>query len=281
MSKTTPFIQANILEVKKFVLKMQPNTQHHRLVKDYEFDYQLNGSRKITINGKNYTISSGSMICRHPGDYVTSSGDYNTYTLTLDFSKRILEKDFIYYRDSKNLTMQPKYNNPLLDMIPVHFTPDHSSDYIRIFDRLCILSNQNVKNSEKDILLNEFFGLMLVDTLKNNENHEIYKNQIVIDACNYIAENYDKDLTLQLLAKKFSISQSHFLRIFKHETNSTPMAYIIQIRLNNAQRLLRETNLNVNNIAIQCGFNDASYFSHLFKKRFDISPLAYRNSKES
>lgn len=142
------------------------------------------------------------------------------------------------------------------------------------------MSQQNDSEGECNTLLNELFGLLIVDTLQKCELQKVYKNKIVTEARDYISENYNKELTLANLASHFSISQSHFSRLFKQETNSTPMEYIIQIRLSNAQKLLRESNLKISYIATHCGFNDVSYFSYIFKKRFGISPASYRNLKD-
>ena len=281
MLSRNPFIIANILQIQKFVLKMEPNLFHHRIVKDYELDYHISGARKMNVNGNAFTIRNGSMIFRRPGDEVTSSGDYNTYTLTLDFSKRIQPDKTTYSRDEKSSKIQEHCTNPLIDMIPTHFVPTHTSDYIRIFEHLCVISHQNAVSRENDILLNELFGLLIVDVLHRNESEYLHNNTVVIEACNYIAENYNKPLTLKVLADNFSVSPSHFSRLFKQETNSTPMDYIISVGLNNAQQLLRGTDLKISYIASQCGFNDVSYFSYLFKKRLGVSPIVFRESLNS
>ena len=67
--------------------------------------------------------------------------------------------------------------------------------------------------------------------------------------------------------------------MFKKNANTTPTEYIISIRLSNAKKLLVESNLTVAQIAELCGFNDASYFSYYFRRRFGMKPSEYRLSK--
>ncbi|MFR3482658.1 MAG: helix-turn-helix domain-containing protein [Clostridia bacterium] len=59
----------------------------------------------------------------------------------------------------------------------------------------------------------------------------------------------------------------------------TPYAYLLQQKLAAAQNLLQNTTLPVQEIARQLGYDDAHYFSNVFKAQFGVSPRAYRQSK--
>ena len=72
------------------------------------------------------------------------------------------------------------------------------------------------------------------------------------------------------------MSTSWFIRNFKKYTGSTPMHYILSIRISNAESLLEATEYNVTEISNIVGYGNPLYFSRIFKKMKGISPTEYR-----
>ncbi len=72
------------------------------------------------------------------------------------------------------------------------------------------------------------------------------------------------------------MSTSWFIRNFKLYTGSTPLNYILNIRISNAQSLLENTKYNITEIAAITGYDNPLYFSRLFKKQTGLSPSEYR-----
>ena len=272
-----PF-HAGILNVFKFNINSEATKVHKRTSTDYELDYYLGGNRQMSINGKSFTVGNGSVVFRRPVDFTVSSGAYNCYTLTLDFSNKKQNLYGIYDRNRSETSMQEICNNPLIDMIPHHFISGHPSDYIKLYNKLCY-NIQNVNSQESnEILLNQLLFLILSDVC-HTLNHQTESNpesKILTETCKYIQENFHKNITIKELANNVSLSPSYFLKMFKKNANTTPTEYIISIRLSNAKQLLIESNLTVAQIAELCGFNDASYFSYYFRRRFGMKPSEYR-----
>lgn len=272
-----PF-QAGILNVFKFNINPEATKIHKRISTDYELDYYVGGNRKMSINGKSFTVGNGSVIFRKPGDSTVSSGAYNCYTLTLDFSNKKQNLYGIYDRNNPENTTQEICHHPILDIIPSHLISMHPSDYIKLFNKLCY-NLQNVNSQEiNSILLNQLLFLILSDACYSihNETENNPESKILTETCKYIQENYHKNITIKELANNVALSPSYFLKMFKKNANTTPTEYIISIRLANAKQLLTESNLTVAQIAEMCGFNDASYFSYYFRRRFGIKPSEYR-----
>ncbi|MBE6787824.1 MAG: helix-turn-helix transcriptional regulator [Ruminococcaceae bacterium] len=103
-------------------------------------------------------------------------------------------------------------------------------------------------------------------------------NDIYINALQYINENFMNDISAEIIAKKLGYSPSYLRTVFKNSSGSSLQSKINEIRLQNAEFLLKNTKLNITNIANQCGFFDSNYFSVIFKKHFGISPLKYRRN---
>ncbi|HEX2946872.1 MAG TPA: response regulator [Clostridia bacterium] len=104
--------------------------------------------------------------------------------------------------------------------------------------------------------------------------------QIVSNAKEFTRNHYhESDLTINRVCGYLHVSPGYFSTIFKRETKSTYLAYLVQLRMDTAKELLRMTELKSFEIAERIGFSDANYFSNSFKKYTGHSPSEYRNRK--
>ena len=94
----------------------------------------------------------------------------------------------------------------------------------------------------------------------------------------FIQENYRQHLTLEQIAAAAHVSKTECNRCFKKNLNVTPMQYLTEYRLEIAARLLTSSEKSVNNIAVQCGFDDLSYFAKLFRGAKGVTPSQYRKN---
>lgn len=97
----------------------------------------------------------------------------------------------------------------------------------------------------------------------------------------YINNNFTEKITLDKLAEMAHISKEYFCRTFKQITGKSALEYITELRIQKATLLLQKSNLNITEIALNCGFGDINYFSRIYKKNMNISPLCYRKNLPS
>lgn len=109
-------------------------------------------------------------------------------------------------------------------------------------------------------------------TLMMDKSH--YRLERTLD---YINNHYYEDIELAKLAKLSALSESQLIRTFKKTYGNTPIGYQLELRLSEAQRLLRETSLLVSEISSRLGFSDNNYFSHFFHRKVGVSPVRYRH----
>jgi len=88
----------------------------------------------------------------------------------------------------------------------------------------------------------------------------------------FIRQNYVNHITLDDIAAAALVSKSECLRCFRSRFNMTPIQYLIECRLELGCHLLLSTDLNVKEIALRCGFEDAGYFGRVFRKHYGITP---------
>lgn len=96
---------------------------------------------------------------------------------------------------------------------------------------------------------------------------------------NWMAEHIADEINLDQLAAKAGLSKFHFHRLFKSATGVSPSHYHINLRMDIARRLLRETTKNVVTIALEIGYTNPSHFARLFRRETGLSPSYYRRQR--
>ena len=97
-------------------------------------------------------------------------------------------------------------------------------------------------------------------------------------AISFMEDNYLNPIKLEELAAKANLSVRHFNRIFKENYRTTPIDYIIKLRLNHACFLLKKSKFCITEIAVESGFDDSNYFTRQFRKYIGITPKEYRKN---
>jgi len=92
----------------------------------------------------------------------------------------------------------------------------------------------------------------------------------------YIEQHFMHNITPGIIAQVFFLSEAHIARVFKNAYHCTITAYIHEVRIINAQRLLSSTLIPIKSIALNVGFSDANYFSRVFRDHTGKTPSQYR-----
>ncbi|MFG0248044.1 MAG: helix-turn-helix domain-containing protein [Phycisphaeraceae bacterium JB051] len=111
------------------------------------------------------------------------------------------------------------------------------------------------------------------------ERHIESTDQLNITAVRkYIHQHLTENITLEMLAQAHHLSVTHFSRLFRKHFGSSPMHYMIQQRMTRAATLLTQTLCPIRLVAQAVGYEDAYYFSRLFKRVIGMSPRDYRRA---
>ncbi len=94
----------------------------------------------------------------------------------------------------------------------------------------------------------------------------------------YALANYKEDITIDEVAALTNLSASAFCRYFKSRTQKSFLSFVIEMRLNEACKLLKETDLSILQICYEAGFKNLSNFNRLFRKQFNKNPVEYRRN---
>jgi len=97
----------------------------------------------------------------------------------------------------------------------------------------------------------------------------------------YMIENMERQITMTDLCEYLGYSQSRCTTLFKEQTGMSPMQYLNNMRIQQAVRLLSDTNLKINQICQKVGISDPYYFSRAFSKALRCPPSEYRKKAQS
>lgn len=134
----------------------------------------------------------------------------------------------------------------------------------------------------KQIYFREKASAMLKDILIDIYRKELKKSENSLDTVEkviaYIYNNYHTKIVNSDLAKLTGYHDYHLNRIFKKQTGSTIHKYIMEVRINEAKKLIMTTDIPIYMIAQKTGFNSDTHLSNCFKNYFGYSPIEYKNN---
>lgn len=165
------------------------------------------------------------------------------------------------------------------------FSPDAPIFSIGISERLVSLYTQAIEIARQQppgyqqlLAGNVNYMLGIIYSNSKRESFEISQIENLINRAKmFIRENLHTDLTPVRIAENLQINYSYFRRIFKQYTGFSLIHYILEMRIQRSKQLLYTTELNSQQIAFDCGFDDSGYFCTVFRRKVGMTPLQYRN----
>ena len=108
------------------------------------------------------------------------------------------------------------------------------------------------------------------------KDKQIFSSEVVDKICEYIRNNYYKDINLYQLGRLSFLHPNYLCQLFKKYKACTITEYVTNIRLQKAQEFLSTTNKTIGEIARAVGYKDANYFSRIFSRHLGMSPTQFR-----
>lgn len=104
-----------------------------------------------------------------------------------------------------------------------------------------------------------------------------HKDALIKEVQNWLNINYANSISIDDLAQRFSVSKRTLIRRFNQSLDMPPNAYIQGLRIEGAQKLLEESEMQIDTIMNKVGYEDASSFRRLFKSKTGVTPSEYRS----
>lgn len=236
---------------------------------DYQLLYIASGKGYFHFKDKDMVVTAGQMVVYRPKEmqkyeyYGTDQTEVYWVHFTGSDVKNIIRRygitdDIHVFYVGTSLQYQNIYKQMIQEMQMCR--PDYQEMLVHQLHELFILVHRQLMNTTKI-------------------SHNYLEKEIEL-SIKYFNENYNKEINVADYAAEQNMSTCWFIRTFKSVTGTTPMQYILSLRITNAQSLLETTDYNITEISNIVGYDNPLYFSRLFKKQKGISPSEYRKQTE-
>ena len=224
---------------------------------DYHFLLIQSGECEVLHNGKTYLLTSGNLVIYAPYEEQRYVFNTDCTSLWCHFGGYAVDELFATLNINSGVYfLKPKK---------------------RIFESFSNLI-QRFHQPERERYANVSL-LELIYEISDTNNENTDNQDALLPILTHININYNKDITLDELAKMSGYSKSRFSHIFSEITGTTPVKYQNSIRLKISAEMLLSTKNTISEIAINCGFSDPLYYSKLFKREYGVSPTEYRKKE--
>ncbi len=227
------------------------------------------------LNGRCSILNGDEEIDVEKGDLFIINSDYlhgvKCENRTSEFIFMIIDHNFCEAMGfpTNEVTFHKKINNKEIGEL-----------IVKIYEE-----KQNKKNFYKEgakiytllILLNLFRNYIIKN---NNQHNDSNKIKITKNIIKFLKKNYSKRITITDVEKYCGYTKYYLSRIFKEIRGKAIMAQLNDIRIEEAKKLLLNTELCINDISAKCGFDNQSYFGKVFKKITGCSPTDFRKQKD-
>ncbi|MBC7935113.1 MAG: AraC family transcriptional regulator [Rhizobacter sp.] len=239
----------------------------------YGLTFIESGQGKICINNNCYEFEDNMLIATSPGQIITLEVDNISYGYTIFFTSEFLnehypetiEKKFPFYKlNADSLPVINKDGNHFKILFRAINVEYHTKEP----------EYMNIIRSYLLVLLNLANRHYLKKTDTSNFRNKKY--ELTVELERLVAQNMPERKSITYLAKKLSVSSKHLSEIVKATTGKTPSAFITNIYMLEAKKLLMHTSLSIIEVAYQLNYDDPSYFNKVFKRQFNMTPLHFK-----
>lgn len=241
-----------------------------------EICYVKSGTNFLLLNGHRYRMTAGQMVIYAPLSY---HGGYDRSDSKLLIVSMKLEDKKIHGLYDRILTLNEELQAECEKFFALMFETFHLKETVN--DTFKIYTGENASPLELEILKKEFETFILrlekkylTDNSKKSSKHSAECVQII----NYLNDHLCETLTVEQIAKDNRIGTSKLKQMFRELHGCGVLQYHINMKLEEAKRLLRVGEMNITQISEYLGFSTVHYFSRLFKNKIGVSPNNYQKS---
>lgn len=246
----------------------------------FEIVFIKSGSGLHQINENHYPMLSGDIYIMAPEDSHCATLDKALSIVNILFQPTLFhEKDWLYLKSLPGLNILSNDHNKN-NLHKLALSPSHVDTITSLYLKIKAECNQkdpgweiNARNACSEILITMSRAWI---TYGNQKLQTHLSQGPVSKALQFIYENWNKEIKVNDLAKQVHLSKNYFGELFQNETGMTVQQYINKLKIDHARLLLEDKALNINTIADMVGYQDANYFSRIFKKNYSMTPKEYR-----
>ncbi len=239
----------------------------------WEFLFLESGRLRILVDGELYILSAGDLILYPPHAFHTVAMSSNTTACNVSF---YTESPLLFELASRVSVLSESAQEDLKKIIslgksvlvhPLELAT-HDSRY-----------RNNVPPADAQRLANrlEMFLLDLCNT-ETRSNTKNFRDELFATFTDYLKSNMDQSLSLEDMSEGCSASVSQLQKLCRKYCGCGPNTYFISLKIGAAKQMMKDSTLNITQIAESLGFSSVHYFSKLFKSKTGMTPSEFAKS---
>ena len=247
-----------------------------------EIIYITKGCMKITVWSHTYQVQEGDIIILMPHTIhsIEQLDSHHAEYFNIVFHFSILEKP-------EENSLYDKYLKPFLThekSVNCYEPKGSELNTLLTPSLLSLIEHRRDSYTTCEYLVKS--NLFMIMHNLNQTCISADKNEVILQA-NYsklktalyhVQNSYAQNITIKQVANLCGFSESHFMKLFKELTSMSFTAYLVNYRLELSAKQLLETDQKIIDIATNCGFNNHSYFTRSFLKKYGLTPAKYRQT---
>lgn len=247
-----------------------------------ELVFIINGQGTQVLEGNEYLVSAGDVFVLqgHQRHFFKNAGSVEIINLMFDGLNNpdLITNKLQQLEGYKALfILEPQYRSNYRFKNMLHLDRNELAN-IEVILNTMFMEQEQKKEGHEIILINRLEELIILlsrhySSIKTTKAKALVRIGKVID---YMENNYPKNICIDELSEMSFMSKRNFMRIFQGAVGLSPINYLKQIRLQKARYLLRESNNQVAEISILCGFTDSNYFIKCFRHAYGTTPNKFR-----
>lgn len=243
---------------------LEPHISRRQDLNSYLFFIVLKGSGHISYDDCRFNISAGDCVwldCTRPYSHESSATDQWSLMWVHFYGKEA----------------SCFYDSFLKQSCPFLFRPQNTIAFTDILHHLYQI--HSTKPSLLELYANRYLTELITLCFSENLSESREPTSIsekIKQVHDYLDKYYAEKINLENLASRFFISKFHLSREYKKIYGVTIGNELTSIRVSHAKSMLRFSDDSIENIALNCGFQEAGYFIKVFKKAEGMTPLEYR-----
>lgn len=253
----------------------------HHWHNELEFIYLAAGQAVFSIDDMAIPVQAGECVFINSGQIhsgVSQSDQVLYYSVV--FSHEFLTNS----PDSSQVLFNEIITNRLT--IFSHFKPEIPSQGRVISELKAVIHELTEKSTAYELALkSKLFSIFCIlirkklnTTIPQSEKYSIRsrKYELLKNILGYISQNYNKKISLSNISENVNLTPQYLCRFFREITGYTLSDYINQYRIETSCTLLKVSSLSITDIALECGFENISYFNRVFKRQTGCTPTEFR-----
>lgn len=244
---------------------------------EVEFGYVVSGKEEVSIAGKTYRFHEGEGYFINTNILTTMKNIEKCVTDSHLFHATFLSGHFRSIFETKYIS--PVLQNRKIELIELRGTTTNQQKILAKLRKVSALQKESDTEFQTRNLFSEIWLLLLEEIQQMDKSStpvSTVNQERLLSMMSFIQKNYQEKISLEEIASSAMISTREALRCFQNSIHEAPFEYLMSYRIEMAKKLLKSTNLSVTDIALQTGFSSSAYFSKIFKRTCNMTPLAYR-----